>query len=69
MQLAGSMGFYVLAGYLADRWLGTTPWLLVAGSGLGMVAFFVQVYRLVSRLNEESRTARAERHARDEPTE
>ena len=26
------------AGYFADRWLGTSPWLLLAGLGFGIVA-------------------------------
>ena len=32
------------AGYLADRWLGTSPWFLVAGLALGVcVAFYMLV--------------------------
>ena len=38
------------AGWLLDRWLGTKPWLLVAGLVLGAVAGFYQFIRLTSRL-------------------
>ena len=38
------------AGWLLDRWLGTKPWLLVAGIVLGAIAGFYQFVRLTSRL-------------------
>jgi ATP synthase protein I len=37
-------------GWLLDRWLGTKPWLLVAGLVLGAVAGFYQFVRLTSKL-------------------
>ena len=37
-------------GWLLDRWLGTKPWLLVAGIVLGAVAGFYQFIRLTSKL-------------------
>jgi F0F1-type ATP synthase assembly protein I len=49
VQLAGTMLFYVFAGYLLDRWLKTEPWLLIAGSVVGMIAFFFQIVRLAKR--------------------
>lgn len=61
LQLAGSVLFYVVAGYLADRWLGTEPWLLVAGAVIGMISFFVQLARVVRRLNKETARRAAER--------
>lgn len=60
MQLAGSMMVYVLLGYLGDRWLDTEPWLLVAGAVVGMMAFFVQLFRLVGRMNADTRRHLAE---------
>jgi F0F1-type ATP synthase assembly protein I len=59
LQLAGTMVVYILLGYLADRWLGTDPWLLLAGAGLGMLAFFVQLFRIVRRMNAASSGASA----------
>jgi ATP synthase protein I len=37
-------------GWLLDRWLGTKPWLLVAGIVFGAIAGFYQFVRLTSRL-------------------
>jgi ATP synthase protein I len=33
------------AGYWADRWLGTSPWLMLAGLLLGVAAGFVNLFR------------------------
>jgi ATP synthase protein I len=38
------------AGWLLDRWLGTKPWLLLAGIVLGSIAGFYQFVRIASRL-------------------
>jgi ATP synthase protein I len=35
------------AGYYADRWLGTSPWLTLVGLGLGIAAGFVALFRSV----------------------
>ncbi|HSS21729.1 MAG TPA: AtpZ/AtpI family protein [Pyrinomonadaceae bacterium] len=37
-------------GWLLDRWLGTSPWLLVAGIVLGSIVGFYQFARLTSKL-------------------
>jgi len=37
-------------GWLLDRWLGTKPWLTVAGIVLGSIAGFYQFIRLTSKL-------------------
>ena len=36
-------------GYLADGWLGTEPWLLLAGLLLGIVVGFYELARVVWR--------------------
>jgi ATP synthase protein I len=38
-------------GYFADRWLGTQPWLVLAGLGLGIAAAGVNFYRTIKTLN------------------
>ncbi len=53
VQLAGTMVVWVLAGWLLDRWLDTTPWLTIAGGGIGMVAFFFQMMRLLAKMNND----------------
>jgi len=37
----------VIGGHFLDRWLGTSPWLLVAGALLGAVSAFKVLYDLV----------------------
>ncbi len=34
-------------GYFADQWLGTKPWLMLIGLGLGVAAGFVNLFRSV----------------------
>jgi ATP synthase protein I len=52
----GTMVFACVAvglavGYFADRWLGTQPWLLLIGLGLGIAAAGVNFYRTIKTLN------------------
>ncbi len=56
VQLAGSMLVYIFIGYLLDRWLDTTPWLLIVGAVVGMVAFFFQLFKLVKRLEADAKS-------------
>jgi len=35
------------AGYYADRWLGTSPWLMLLGLVFGIAAGFVSMFRAV----------------------
>ena len=37
----------MVAGYYADQWLGTSPWLLLVGLAFGIAAGFVSMYRSV----------------------
>ena len=43
------------AGYFADRWLGTGPWLLLIGLAFGIAAAVVNFIRTITRLNEQDR--------------
>jgi ATP synthase protein I len=45
-------------GYFADRWLGTSPWLLLIGLGFGIAAAGVNFYRTIKSLNEQDRDDR-----------
>jgi ATP synthase protein I len=36
-------------GYYVDRWLGTSPWVMMIGLGLGIAAGFVNLFRSVRR--------------------
>jgi ATP synthase protein I len=43
------------AGYFADRWLGTSPWLLLTGLAFGIGAAVVNFIRTIKTLNEQDR--------------
>jgi ATP synthase protein I len=43
----------LVGGYYADRLLGTSPWLLLLGLGLGIAAGFVNLFRSVNRAGRE----------------
>ena len=40
----------ILLGYLLDRWFVTKPWMMVTFLILGAVGAFVNVYRIMKRL-------------------
>jgi ATP synthase protein I len=41
----------ILVGYLLDRWLNTTPWMVVAGIVLGLTSAIIGLIRIMNRLN------------------
>lgn len=47
-------------GYWADRWLGTSPWLMLLGLGFGIAAGFVNLFRAVR--DAEEREGPDDRH-------
>lgn len=51
IQIAGAMVVFVLGGYFADRWLDTSPWLLLLGAVLAMVAIMGSLVRAVRHLD------------------
>lgn len=48
-ELLGYIVFFVAAGYYADKWLGTKPFLLLAGSLLGPGLAMYQTVRRISQ--------------------
>lgn len=48
-SLIGAIVLFGGAGYMADRWLDTSPWLLVIGLLLGIIVGFYELARLVWR--------------------
>lgn len=50
LTLFASVVSFAGAGWLADRWLGTKPWLMVVGLILGAAAGFYEFVRLTSKL-------------------
>jgi F0F1-type ATP synthase assembly protein I len=51
LSLAMSIVSCLLVGWALDRWLGTSPWLIVVGIVLGSVVGFMQFIRLMSRVS------------------
>lgn len=47
--LPASMAIGIGIGYLLDWWLDSSPWLLLIFGGLGTVAGFYQVFKIVIR--------------------
>jgi F0F1-type ATP synthase assembly protein I len=48
-RLVGAILLFGAAGYLLDRWLMTTPWLLLLGLLTGVAVGFLGLFRLVRR--------------------
>ena len=52
-NLAAPIGGGILLGYFLDEWLGTKPWLILAGTMLGTTGAFLALYRIINKLNQE----------------
>ncbi len=50
-QFIGAVGLMALLGYWADGKFGTTPWLLVTGTGFGFAAGMISFIRIILRLS------------------
>ena len=49
LELGLAVGIGMLAGYYLDKYLGTTPWMLLLWMLLGLVAGFRGVFRAIKR--------------------
>ena len=49
LSIVFSLISFLLVGWLLDRWLGTGPWLVVAGVVLGACVGFYEFIRLISK--------------------
>ena len=47
MTMVASTVIGLAAGYYGDRWLGTSPWLMLVGLLFGIAAGFVNLFRSV----------------------
>ena len=54
-NFAGSILAGTLVGYLADRWLGTWPWLLIVGILVGAYSGFMRMWVYSRRIEDELR--------------
>lgn len=48
----GSILAGTLLGYFADQWLGTSPWLVIAGILLGSYSGFLRVWEYSKKMEE-----------------
>lgn len=53
LMFPSSIAVGLVIGYLLDRWLGTYPWLLMVFAILGIAAGFVNLYRVVSKFEND----------------
>ncbi|MEM8598954.1 MAG: AtpZ/AtpI family protein [Bacteroidota bacterium] len=73
IQVGLTMAMMAGLGYLADDWLGTSPWGILLGSLFGVIAVFAVLMRLVADLNRQSaqrnggRSAKASAEAKTGP--
>ena len=51
VSIASCVGLGVFFGWLLDRWLGTSPWLILVFSLLGVAAAFKTMFELFKRIN------------------
>lgn len=52
LEMGLSVTIGLVVGIYMDKWLGTTPWLMLVWLGLGLVAAFRGVFRAVKRLDK-----------------
>lgn len=64
MELVAGILLYAGLGGLADRWLGTGPWLLVVGALLGNGAGIYLIWLRSGRMHAEEQAKRARGVAR-----
>ncbi len=51
-------------GHQGDRWLSTTPWLALVGSGFGLAAGFRAIWQAAQRANQDAEREEREERAR-----
>jgi ATP synthase protein I len=68
VELLGALFVWGGAGWLADRWLGTRPWLLGLGVAIGFAAGIYLVWLRGNQMDEADRRARERRAADDDRT-
>lgn len=57
-EIAVSMAFPIVAGYLLDDYFGTSPWLVLTGVVVGMLNFGLMIARIAKKLNQKDHDER-----------
>ena len=55
-EFTGTIGGGALLGWLADHWLGSAPWGMVACSVLAVVGGFVRLIKILRQFDRRERT-------------
>ena len=55
VSIATCVGLGVFWGWLLDRWLGTSPWLILVFSLLGVAAAFKTMFELFKKIDPGSK--------------
>jgi F0F1-type ATP synthase assembly protein I len=63
MQIAFGMVLFVGIGYVLDQWLDSTPWGMILGAVVGMVAVFTLVIRMAREADAKHKARRQRRGA------
>ena len=66
MQIALGMMFFVGIGFVVDRWLESSPWGMVLGAVVGMVAVFALVIRTARDADAKLKERRQKRRGSKE---
>jgi F0F1-type ATP synthase assembly protein I len=56
LELVGAIGTMAVIGWLLDKWLGTDPWLIVTGLGVGLIAGMVRFFRTALSVTRQGRS-------------
>ncbi len=50
-EIAATLAIPILLGYMLDIYLESSPWGLLIGAGLGIVFFFISIFRIAKKLD------------------
>jgi F0F1-type ATP synthase assembly protein I len=53
-EITVSLAGPILIGFVIDKYLDITPWGTLTGVVLGLILFFLMIFRIIERLNNES---------------
>ncbi len=62
LEFVSSIAGGILLGWLLDRWLGTAPWFLVAGMGVGLVGGLSNFIKEAMRASRKAERASRREH-------
>jgi F0F1-type ATP synthase assembly protein I len=62
-QIGLEMVVPIVVGVLVDRYLGTTPWAVVAGAALGLLGGFVHLVHLLNKMDSKD-SSRSDQESR-----